>query len=122
MLERDEEREEFLEQNREPSEDALGEDELIELTDRDTPPAGVIDAAVLAHAQAAADSEACDVMLIVGASGVVQPAASLPYSAWNARARIIEVNPEKSELTEIAHVHLSGPAGEVLPRVTALML
>lgn len=35
----------------------FGEDELIELTDRDTPPAGVIDAAVLAHAQAAADSE-----------------------------------------------------------------
>ena len=30
MLERDEEREEFLEQNREPSEDALGEDELID--------------------------------------------------------------------------------------------
>ena len=30
MLERDEEREEFLEQNREPSEEALGDDELLE--------------------------------------------------------------------------------------------
>ena len=72
--------------------------------------------------QAIADCDACDVLLIVGTSGVVQPAASLPYHAWNARARIVEVNPEKSELTEIAHVHLSGPAGELLPQVAALML
>ncbi len=71
--------------------------------------------------QAAADSEACDVMLIVGTSGVVQPAASLPYQAWKSRARIIEVNPEKSELSDIAHVHLSGPAGELLPRVLAVI-
>jgi len=71
--------------------------------------------------QAVAGSEACDVMLIVGTSGVVQPAASLPYHAWDARARIVEVNPEASELTELAHVHLAGPAGEMLPRVLAAM-
>jgi NAD-dependent deacetylase len=71
--------------------------------------------------QAVAASEACDVMLIVGTSGVVQPAASLPYHAWNARARIVEVNPEASELTELAHVHLAGPAGETLPRVLEAM-
>jgi NAD-dependent deacetylase len=71
--------------------------------------------------QAVADSEACDVMLIVGTSGVVQPAASLPYHAWNARARIVEVNPEASELPELAHVHLAGPAGEMLPRVLAAL-
>jgi len=71
--------------------------------------------------QAVADSEACDVMLIVGTSGVVQPAASLPYRAWNARARIIEVNPQPSELTDLAHVYLAGPAGVVLPQVLAVM-
>ncbi len=71
--------------------------------------------------QATADSEACDAMLIVGTSGVVQPAASLPYHAWHARARIIEVNPDASELTDLAHVHLAGPAGEMLPRVLAAM-
>jgi NAD-dependent deacetylase len=69
--------------------------------------------------RAVANSETCDVMLIVGTSGVVQPAASLPYHAWNARARIIEVNPEASELTELAHVHLAGPAGEMLPQILA---
>lgn len=69
--------------------------------------------------QAVADSDACDVMLIVGTSGAVQPAASLPYHAWRARARIIEVNPEESELTALAHVYLPGPAGELLPQVLA---
>lgn len=71
--------------------------------------------------QAVAASEACDVMLIVGTSGVVQPAASLPYHAWDARARIVEVNPEASELTDLAHVHLAGPAGEMLPQVLAVI-
>jgi NAD-dependent deacetylase len=69
--------------------------------------------------QAVADSAACDVMLIVGTSGAVQPAASLPYNAWHARARIIEVNPEASELTDLAHVYLAGPAGVMLPQVLA---
>jgi NAD-dependent deacetylase len=71
--------------------------------------------------QAVADSEACDVMLIVGTSGAVQPAASLPYRAWNARARIIEINPEESELSDLAHVHLAGPAGVLLPQVLAVI-
>ncbi|WP_068634715.1 gp436 family protein [Thauera butanivorans] len=37
--------------------DHFGLDELVELTDRATPPAGVIDVDVLAHAQATADAE-----------------------------------------------------------------
>ena len=71
--------------------------------------------------RAYAEAESCDVMLIVGTSGVVQPAASLPYQAWNARARIIEINPTPSELTDLAHIYLQGPAGEILPSVTQLM-
>ena len=71
--------------------------------------------------RAVAESEACDVMLIVGTSGVVHPAASLPYQAWNRRARIIEVNPLRSELTDLAHIFLQGPAGQILPNVLAAM-
>lgn len=67
------------------------------------------------------ESEACDVMLIVGTSGVVHPAAGLPYQAWNRRARIIEVNPQRSELTDLAHIFLQGPAGRILPNVLAAM-
>lgn len=64
---------------------------------------------------------AADVMLVVGTSGVVQPAASLPFLARQAGARIIEVNPRPSEITRVAHLWLEGPSGEVLPQVVALV-
>lgn len=71
--------------------------------------------------RATAESQACDAMLIVGTSGVVQPAAGLPYYAWRRRAHIIEVNPVPSELTDLAEIYLQGPAGEVLPWLVALV-
>jgi len=57
----------------------------------------------------------CDVMLVVGTSGMVWPAAELPFIAARAGARILEVNPVASEITRVADVFLGGPAGEVLP-------
>jgi NAD-dependent deacetylase len=56
-----------------------------------------------------------DVMLVVGTSGMVWPAAELPFIAARAGARIIEVNPVRSEITRVADVFLEGTAGEVLP-------
>jgi NAD-dependent deacetylase len=61
----------------------------------------------------------CEVMLVVGTSGTVWPAAELPHVAARAGARIIEVNPEPSELTPISSVFLEGAAGDVLPRLVA---
>jgi NAD-dependent deacetylase len=58
-----------------------------------------------------------DVMLVVGTSGVVQPAANLPFVAKRQGAIIIEFNPVESEITPIADVWLQGPSGEMLPRV-----
>jgi NAD-dependent deacetylase len=57
----------------------------------------------------------CDVMLVVGTSGMVWPAAELPFVAARAGARVIEVNPERSEVSRIADVFVAGPAGAVLP-------
>lgn len=57
------------------------------------------------------------VLLLVGTSGTVWPAAELPHVASRASARIIEVNPAPSELTPLADVFLAGPAGDVLPRL-----
>ena len=57
----------------------------------------------------------CDVMLVVGTSGVVQPAASVPLVALQSAAFLIDVNPQPDELTSLAHVFLQGPGGEVLP-------
>ena len=68
-----------------------------------------------ATARAWDEAGRCDVMLVVGTSGTVWPAAELPHVARRAGARVIEVNPEPSELTSIAGLFLQGPAGTVLP-------
>lgn len=72
-----------------------------------------------AHAldRAIQESRQCDVMLVVGTSAIVQPAALLPYEAANHGASIIEVNPNPSGATRIADVVLRGPSGELLPQV-----
>lgn len=64
----------------------------------------------------------CDVLLLVGTSGTVWPAAELPYVAQGAGARVIEVNPEPSELTGVAGVFLQGRAGEVLPELVRAVM
>jgi NAD-dependent deacetylase len=61
----------------------------------------------------------CDVLLVVGTSGMVWPAAELPHLARRAGARVIEINPRPSEVTPVADIFLGGPAGEVLPRLAA---
>jgi NAD-dependent deacetylase len=60
-----------------------------------------------------------DVLLTVGTSGTVWPAAELPSVARRGGARVIEVNPEPSELTGGVDLFVQGPAGEVLPRLVA---
>jgi NAD-dependent deacetylase len=42
------------------------------------------------------ESAACNIMLVIGTSAVVQPAASLPYLAKQNGAVVIEINPEKA--------------------------
>lgn len=66
---------------------------------------------------ASAASVQADVMLVVGTSGVVTPAATLPFTAKRAGALVIEVNPAASQITPVADVWLAGPSGEVLPRL-----
>ena len=62
--------------------------------------------------QVAAD---CDVMLVIGTSAVVQPAAMLPVVAKESGAKIIEINPESTLLTgEISDYLIKGPAGDVM--------
>lgn len=67
--------------------------------------------------RAFATASECDVMLVIGTSGVVQPAASLPYEAHRAGATVIEVNPAPGQVTPAAHVFLRGASGQVLPHV-----
>ncbi len=62
-------------------------------------------------------SEQCDVMLVVGTSGLVRPASQLPSIAKQANATVIEVNPDYSMITRLADIKLEGPSGEMLPQV-----
>jgi NAD-dependent deacetylase len=74
-----------------------------------------LDPALLDRAARAARE--ADLCLVVGTSGVVQPAASLPLLTREAGGRVVEVNPRSTPLSGAAHGVLRGPAGELLPRV-----
>jgi NAD-dependent deacetylase len=75
-------------------------------------PEGVLRAASSAASRA-------DVMVVVGTSAVVYPAAGLVQIAASAGAAVVEVNPEASALAHLADIELRGPAGELLPRLEA---
>lgn len=69
----------------------------------------------LAAAEVAA--QACDVMLVVGTSGEVWPAAGLAGLARRAGAHVVVVNPDDTALDNEAHVLLRGPSAVVLPQL-----
>jgi NAD-dependent deacetylase len=57
----------------------------------------------------------CDLMLVVGTSAVVQPAAFMPVIAKQSGARVIEINPESTPLTHTTSDYLlKGRAGEIM--------
>jgi NAD-dependent deacetylase len=62
-------------------------------------------------------ARSCDILLSVGTSGLVYPAASLPYEALERGAIVVEVNPERTPLSASADFSPQGRAGEVLPRL-----
>ena len=61
----------------------------------------------------------CDLMLVVGTSGLVYPAAGLPKVAAANGARIIQVNPGPAELDVDGAAHLVGQAGVIMPALVA---
>lgn len=73
-------------------------------------PPGAIDAAE----RAARDAQ---VMLVVGTSGAVWPAAGLASRARRSGAFVAIVNPQPSEIDADAHVLLRGTAAQLLPRL-----
>ncbi|MBU0637427.1 MAG: NAD-dependent deacylase [Planctomycetes bacterium] len=75
-------------------------------------PPGALDAAFFA-------AQRCDTMVVVGTSGVVQPAASLVDAAKAHGAYVIEVNPNPTELSYLADVCLRGGCQRTLPALDA---
>jgi NAD-dependent deacetylase len=61
----------------------------------------------------------CDLMLVVGSSLVVYPAAGVPEAAAKAGAPLVIVNAEPTPLDHLAAAVLIGRAGEILPRLAS---
>lgn len=68
-----------------------------------------------AVAKAFEAARGADVVLVVGTSSLVYPAAALPQVARAEGALVIEVNPEPTPLTPMAQVSLRGTAAAVVP-------
>ncbi len=62
-----------------------------------------------------------DLMLVIGTSATVYPAADFPLQVLRRGGAIIEVNVDDTPFTPYAAVVLRGPSGELLPRVVAAL-
>ncbi|MBW2222074.1 MAG: NAD-dependent deacylase [Deltaproteobacteria bacterium] len=64
------------------------------------------------------ETRSCNVMLVIGTSAEVQPAASLPDIAKSSGATIIEINIEETGFTGYTSDYfIKGKAGEILPKI-----
>lgn len=72
--------------------------------------------------EAAQDAaERCEVMMVIGTSGVVQPAASLAQIARIHGARVIEINPQPTPISSLADVRLAGTCAGLLSALDAAL-
>ncbi|MGY5143455.1 MAG: SIR2 family NAD-dependent protein deacylase [Candidatus Nitrosopumilus sp. bin_32a] len=62
----------------------------------------------------------CDLMIIVGTSLVVSPANTLPLYAKQNNAILIEINPEKTEMSEEMDENIRNTSVETLPKLISL--
>ncbi len=73
------------------------------------PPDALVEAEELARG--------CDVMLVIGTSGEVRPAADLPVVARQHGARLIEINPSETQLSHHMHVCIRERAAPAMRRL-----
>lgn len=71
-------------------------------------PADVLDSAWLS-------ARMSDAFFLIGSSATVQPAASLAWVAREHGALVVEINPQSTQVTGIAHESFRGTAGSILP-------
>jgi NAD-dependent deacetylase len=66
--------------------------------------------------RAEAASGRADLFFVIGTSAVVYPAASLPIVAKQTGAKVIEINPEQTDISFLVDVTVLGKAGDILPQ------
>jgi NAD-dependent deacetylase len=67
--------------------------------------------------QALKKVRSADLLLAVGTSLEVYPAASLPEIAKKSGAKIISIDSERTSWDDLCDYKVNGPAGEILPRI-----
>jgi NAD-dependent deacetylase len=61
--------------------------------------------------------QSCDLMIVIGTSGTVQPAASMGMHARNQGAFVAEINLEPTPYTGAYACSITGKAGDIVPRL-----
>jgi len=61
--------------------------------------------------------EKADTIIVIGTSGVVYPAAAIPYIIRERGGKVIEINISQTAITPITDYSLQGKAGEILPLI-----
>jgi NAD-dependent deacetylase len=64
------------------------------------------------------ESKSCSAVLVIGTSAVVYPAATIPITAKERGAIVIEINKESTPMTDqISDYLICGSAGEIIPAI-----
>jgi NAD-dependent deacetylase len=77
-------------------------------------PSGALETATYA-------AERADLCLLIGTSGLVYPASDLPQLARRSGARLVEINPEPTALTNLCHLTLRMTAQDALLQLARLL-
>ncbi|CRI66858.1 NAD-dependent deacetylase [Thiocapsa sp. KS1] len=59
----------------------------------------------------------CDLVLVVGTSSLVYPATELPLTALARGADVVQINPDRTDLDDLATFRIKGTAARVLPEL-----
>jgi NAD-dependent deacetylase len=63
----------------------------------------------------------CDVLIVVGTSGLVHPAAALPAHARETGRRVLEINPTDTPIAKVVHASWREPAGAGIARLERML-
>jgi NAD-dependent deacetylase len=58
-----------------------------------------------------------DIIIVIGTSCVVYPAAYIPILGKQSGAKLIEINQEYTPITSMADISIMGKSGQILPRL-----
>ena len=67
------------------------------------------------------EASTCDVMVIVGTSLVVSPANTLPIYAKQNGATLIEINPEKTVMSNDMDLSIQDTSANALPKMLSVL-